>query len=67
VGWAGDVLKSRMSRDNRGRYIASPALTLATNLSAIAKLVKGWRNSPGLELWQRFDGEFRVLRYWPDP
>jgi hypothetical protein len=55
-----------MKRDSRGRYLPSPALTLARNLCAIAMLVKGWRNAPGLELWQRIDGEFRVLRHWPE-
>ena len=54
-----------MNRDSHGRYLPSPALTLARNLRAIAELVKAWRNAPGLELWQRIDGEFRVLRYWP--
>jgi hypothetical protein len=54
-----------MNRDSHGRYLASPALTLARNLRAIAELVKVWRNAPGLELWQRIDGEFRVLRHWP--
>jgi hypothetical protein len=56
-----------MNRDSRGRYLPSPALTLARNLGAIARLVNGWRNAPGVELWQRIDGEFRVLRHWPDP
>jgi hypothetical protein len=56
-----------MNRDSRGRYLPSPALTLARNLGAIARLVKGWRNAPGVELWQRIDGEFRVLRHWPEP
>ncbi|HEY6469175.1 MAG TPA: hypothetical protein VI434_05355 [Candidatus Dormibacteraeota bacterium] len=55
-----------MNRDSQGRYLPSPALTLARNLHAIGKLVKGWRNAPGLELWQRIDGEFRVLRHWPN-
>ena len=36
-----------MTRDSQGRYLPSPALTLARNLRAIAKLVKGWRNAPG--------------------
>jgi hypothetical protein len=54
-----------MNRDSRGRYLPSPALTLARNLRAIAELVKAWSNAPGLELWQRIDGEFRVLRHWP--
>ncbi len=56
-----------MTRDSRGRYLPSPALTLARNLSAIAELIKTWRNTPGLELWQRIDGEFRILRHWPGP
>jgi hypothetical protein len=56
-----------MNRDSRGRYLPSPALTLARNLGAIARLVNGWRNAPGAELWQRIDGEFRVLRHWPEP
>jgi hypothetical protein len=54
-----------MNRDSHGRYLPSPALTLARNLRAIAELVMAWRNAPGLELWQRIDGEFRVLRHWP--
>jgi hypothetical protein len=62
-----DVIESRMTRDSRGRYLPSPALTLARNLSAIAELIKTWRNTPGLELWQRIDGEFRILRHWPGP
>jgi hypothetical protein len=64
----GYVFEKRMIRDHRGRYRRpSPAVTLAWNLAAIAELIKGWRNAPGLELWQRFDGEFRILRYWPGP
>lgn len=56
-----------MNRDSRGRYLPSPALTLARSLRSIATLVKDWRNAPGLELWQRADGEFRILRHWPEP
>lgn len=56
-----------MNRDSRGRYLPSPALTLARNLGAIARLVNTWRNAPGIELWQRIDGEFRVLRHWTEP
>jgi hypothetical protein len=55
-----------MNRDPLGRYLPSPPLTLARSLRTIAELVDGWRNAPGLELWRRTDGEFRVLRYWPD-
>jgi|HubBroStandDraft_4_1064222.scaffolds.fasta_scaffold187789_1 hypothetical protein len=66
-GGAGHVPEIRMTRDTRGRFLPSPALTLARNLSAIATLVKNWRNVPGLELWQRMDGEFRILRHWPEP
>ncbi len=55
-----------MNRDTCGRYVASPVLTLGRSLRTIAELVEGWRNVPGLELWQRMDGEFRVLRYWPE-
>src|SRR5450755_4180317 len=55
-----------MNRDTYGRYAASPVLTLGRSLRTIAELVEGWRNVPGLELWQRPDGEFRVLRYWPE-
>jgi hypothetical protein len=63
-----DVKSERrtMNRDSRGRYVPSPALTLARNLRAIATLVYGWRNAPGFELWQRIDGEFRVLHHWPE-